>query len=283
MATSVSRAIMMASCPAPLGRRTAGRAGHAFHAGRQQVTQPRRARRCRRVEGPPVSALAAGADGRSRRSRFRSAPARGSSAHLPRSARRWTGRSGPGITLMAPSGTRSCPTVPTTPGSAPQMASTCSTISAAPRGSIAPSIHRHGAGMAGKALHRQQQAPRAGDARHHAEGMAAVQQHRTLLDVHLDESQRFRRIAGQRGDPRGIMPRSGQRGCKRAATGIRGLQQARIEAARHRAAAQEGGAEAQPFLVAERDDFDGVGQRDLLAAAALRARQSAAARPRRPS
>ena len=77
------------------------------------------------------------------------------------------------------------PTVPTSSGWPRATRSTASTHSAARGERVAPQVHRHGAGVAGRAAQRDAQAREAVDRRHHADRQAFGLEHRPLLDVQL--------------------------------------------------------------------------------------------------
>ena len=65
---------------------------------------------------------------------------------------------------------------------------------------IVPQIHRHGAGVAGLAGHRDAQPALADDAGDDAERLALRLQHRPLLDVHLDVARGILRPVGGGGN-----------------------------------------------------------------------------------
>ena len=108
----------------------------------------------------------------------------------------------PGMTLMAPCGTASWPTVPTRVARrAAALLDGENDLGGGGR-RIVPQRHRHRAGMAGHATDRDPKACRSGNRGDDPERQAALQQHRPLLDVNFEiTAQRFR-PARQRADRR---------------------------------------------------------------------------------
>jgi hypothetical protein len=100
---------------------------------------------------------------------------------------------------------------------------------------------------------------------HHAKRCLRVEEHRALLDVHLDVAARREGSSAARDAPRDPARRRASR--RRAdAVGVAALERFRIETPDERAAREEARLEARALLVRERRDL----QRDRQALAALR-------------
>ncbi len=104
----------------------------------------------------------------------------------------------------------------------------------------------------------------AGDARDDAQRASFGEQHRPLLDVHLDVRADAAGVDGGLADARRIEAGREHGVAERDAVRVAAIEQRGIESAQHRAAREEAGAEARALLVGERGHLDRV--RDALAA-----------------
>ena len=116
-------------------------------------------------------------------------------------------------------------------------------------------VHGHGAGVAGGAFDLDQKALAAVDRRDHAQRQVLVQQLRTLFDVDFEIAQHRFRVACQRGNRLRIESGAEQRFAQADAVRVEPVEQAQVELAGDRAAAEIGGAEAHAFFVTKADDF----------------------------
>src|SRR6516165_1830288 len=128
------------------------------------------------------------------------------------------------------------------------------------RSSVAAQGHRHGARVARQAGNGDQAAYAAGDRRHHAKWRRRVEQHRTLLDVYLHETEKLAWVEGRRRNFRRIEPRRHHGLAHGNSVGIARVEYCRIEPARERAAAEECRPEAHAFFLGKSNDGQRVRQ-----------------------
>src|SRR5258708_16380112 len=110
--------------------------------------------------------------------------------------------------------------------------------------------------MTGDPLHAKPTARGAGDRGDYAERALLVQQHRPLLDVHLDIGREAPRVDALPADARGIEPGGAHRLGERHAVGVAPFQERRIELSDQGAAREEAWLETRALLVGQRHDLD---------------------------
>src|SRR5258708_13652213 len=110
--------------------------------------------------------------------------------------------------------------------------------------------------MTGDPLHAKPIARGAGDRGDYAERALLVQQHRPLLDVHLDIGREAPRVDALPADARGIEPGGAHRLGEGHAVGVAPLQERPVEPSDQGATREEAGLEARALLVGEGGDLD---------------------------
>jgi hypothetical protein len=139
-------------------------------------------------------------------------------------------------------------------------------------GRVATQVHRHGARVPRPPREAYLRARGTRDRRDHPHRRAALLEHRTLLDVHLDVAEQACLAPRGAGDRARLGSERRERLADRHAVVIGLLQQRRVERPGDRPAPQVGGAETQALLVGEAEHVESEGQADVLRAQALHAR-----------